>query len=88
MWELEAEYLGSGLANLICTLSPQRIVLGGGVMKEPRLLPLVRENVCRLLAGYIRAPELDGDLQDYLTAPALGDRAGVLGSLELARRLL
>jgi hypothetical protein len=48
----------------------------------------VRENVGRLLAGYIRAPELDGDLQDYLTVPALGDRAGVLGSLELARRLL
>ena len=48
----------------------------------------VRENVRRLPAGYIRAPELDGDLQDYLTAPALGDRAGVLGSLELARRLL
>jgi fructokinase len=88
VWELEAEYLASGLANLICTLSPQRIILGGGVMKEPRLLPLVRENVRRLLAGYIRTPELTDDLQDYLTAPALGDRAGVLGSLELARRLL
>jgi fructokinase len=88
VWELEAEYLASGLANLICTLSPQRIVLGGGVMNEPRLLPSVREKVRTLLAGYIRAPELDGDLNDYLTAPALGDRAGVLGSLELARRLL
>jgi fructokinase len=85
VWRLEAEYLALGLVNVICTLSPQRIVLGGGVMKETRLLPLVREQVSELLAGYISAPELAGDLGEYLVAPALGDRAGVLGSLELAR---
>ena len=84
VWQLEAEYLGLGLVNVICTLSPQRVVLGGGVMKQPRLLPLVRRQVSDLLAGYISAPELGGDLGDYLVAPALGDRAGVLGSLALA----
>jgi fructokinase len=84
-WQLEAEYLALGLVNAICTLSPQRIVLGGGVMKQPQLLSLVREQVSALLAGYISARELDGDLTEYLVAPALGDRAGVLGSLELAR---
>jgi fructokinase len=87
IWQLEAEYLALGLVNVICTLSPERIVLGGGVMKQPQLLPLVRQEVSALLGGYISAPELDGDLEDYLVAPALGDRAGVLGSLELARSL-
>jgi fructokinase len=57
-------------------------------MKQPQLLPLVREQVRELLAGYVRAPELDGGLDGYLVAPALGDRAGVLGSLELARCLV
>jgi fructokinase len=85
VWRLETEYLALGLVNVICTLSPQRIVLGGGVMKQPQLMPLVREQVAELLGGYISAPELAGDLGDYLVAPALGDRAGVLGSLELAR---
>jgi fructokinase len=85
VWQLEAEYLALGLVNVICTLSPERIVLGGGVMKQPQLLPLVRTQVSELLAGYFRAHELEGDLDDYVVAPALGDRAGVLGSLELAR---
>jgi fructokinase len=85
VWSLEAEYLALGLVNVICTVSPQRIVLGGGVMKQARLLPLVRSRVRSLLAGYITAHELDGDLDAYIVTPALGDRAGVLGSLELAR---
>jgi fructokinase len=85
IWQLEAEYLAIGLVNVICTLSPERIVVGGGVMKQPQLLPLVRKQVSELLAGYFRALELEGDLDDYVVAAALGDRAGVLGSLELAR---
>jgi fructokinase len=88
IWQLEAHYLALGLVNVIYTLSPQRIVLGGGVMKQPQLLPLVREQLRQLLAGYVSAPELDGGLDDYLVAPALGDRAGVLGALELGRDLL
>jgi fructokinase len=86
VWELEAEYLALGLVNLVCTLSPQRIVLGGGVMKQPLLLGLVRARMRELLAGYIAAPELNDEIDDYVVAPALGDRAGVLGAIELARR--
>jgi fructokinase len=85
VWELEAGYVALGLANVICTLSPQRIILGGGVMKQPVLLPLVRREVQRLLAGYIDAPELRDGLDEFIVAPALGDRAGVLGAIELAR---
>jgi len=85
VWQLEAGYLAHGIANVTCVLSPERVVLGGGVMQQPTLLPLVRARVRELLAGYFDAPELGGDLGDYIVAPALGDRAGVLGALELAR---
>jgi fructokinase len=85
VWELEAEYLALGVVNVICIVSPQRVILGGGVMKQPSLLPLVRARVRELLAGYIVAPELTDGLDEYIVGPALGDRAGVLGAIELAR---
>jgi fructokinase len=85
VWELEAEYLALGVVNVICVMSPQRVILGGGVMKQPSLLPLVRTRTRELLAGYVAAPELSDELDDYIVAPALGDRAGVLGAIELAR---
>jgi fructokinase len=78
VWELEAEYLALGLVNVICTTSPELVILGGGVMKQPRLLPLVETRVEALLAGYVAAPRI--------VSPALGDRAGVLGAIELAHR--
>jgi fructokinase len=85
VWELEAEYLALGVVNVICIASPQRVILGGGVMKQPTLLPLVRSRVQALLAGYVSAPELATGIGEYLVAPALGDRSGVLGAIELAR---
>ena len=84
-WRLEADYLALGLVNVVCTLSPQRIVLGGGVMNAPGLFALVRERVRDLVAGYVDAPELGDAIDGYIVPPALGDRAGVLGALELAR---
>ena len=84
-WELEAEYLALGVVNVICIASPQRVILGGGVMKQPSLLPLVRTRVRELIGGYIVAPELAEGLDEYIVGPALGDRAGVLGAIELAR---
>jgi fructokinase len=87
VWELESEYLAIGLMNVICTLSPQRIVIGGGVPKQPSLLPLVRRRLPEALAGYFDAPELNepGAIDRYVVPPTLGDRAGVLGAIELAR---
>ena len=79
VWALEARYLALGLANIVATLSPQRIVVGGGVMRQPSLLARVREEVRALLAGYIGMPE------GLLVPPALGERAGVLGALALAQ---
>ncbi|MDQ4029790.1 MAG: ROK family protein [Actinomycetota bacterium] len=85
VWRLEAHYLALGLANVVCVLAPERIILGGGVMRQPALLPLVRAGVRELLAGYVDVNELRDGLDGYIVAPALGERAGVLGALELAR---
>ncbi len=85
MLELEAEYLALGLTNVIATLSPQRLIVGGGVLKQPTLLPRIRTHVERLAAGYFDAPEFGDQIDGYIVAPALGDMAGVLGALELAR---
>ena len=85
-WALEARYLALALVNLICTLSPQRIVMGGGVMDQSHLLPLVRREVKALLNDYVRAPEILEDIDGYVVPPALGGRAGVLGALALAAR--
>jgi fructokinase len=85
VWRLEAEYLALGIVNVTSMLSPERVVIGGGVLQQPALLPLIRERVGELLGGYFSAPVLSGGLDDYIVAPALGTRAGVLGALELAR---
>lgn len=87
-WDLEAHYLGLGLANIVCTYSPQRIILGGGVMHQMHLFPMVREKVRQNLNGYIQHPAITDDNDEYIVPPGLGDRAGVLGAFALAERAL
>ncbi len=86
-WPLQAHYLALALVNLICTFSPQRIVLGGGVMEQPALFPLVRAEVQALLNGYVRAPAILDTIDSYIVPPGLGGRAGILGALALAQDL-
>jgi fructokinase len=83
-WALEARYLALALHNIVCTLSPQRLVIGGGVMAQPALLPLVRHELSALLNGYIQTPDILQRMDEYVVAPALGTRAGVAGALVLA----
>ena len=83
-WDLEAHYLALGLVNIICTLSPQRIILGGGVMGQAHLFPLVRAKVQDLLNGYVRSPQILDEIDAYIVPPGLGSRAGVLGAIALA----
>lgn len=87
-WELEAEYIAHALANTILMLSPQRIVLGGGVMKRLHLFPLIRKRVGEILNGYVASPVIAGGMQEYIIPPALGGRSGVLGAMALGRRAL
>ena len=86
-WALEAHYLGIALANFIHTLSPRRIILGGGVMEQKHLLPMVRERVVAFINGYVRAPEILDGIAGYIVPPALGNRSGVLGAIALARQV-
>ena len=88
VWELEAEYLALGLANVVLVVSAERIVLGGGVGGAPGLLPLVRTRLRELLAGYVDRPQLGAEIDAYVVPPALGPRSGVIGAIELAREAL
>jgi fructokinase len=86
-WALEADYLALGVTNLILALSPQRVILGGGVMRQRHLFPLIRKRVQDLLAGYLQTPAVLENIDRYIAPPALGDQAGVLGAIALAGAL-
>ena len=73
-----ATYLGQLCRVITLCHAPGRIVLGGGVMKTPGLLEAVREEAGRRLNGY-------GPPMPEVTAPALGEDAGLRGAIELGR---
>jgi fructokinase len=83
-WQLQADYLGQLCAQLTLCISPERIVIGGGVMDEGRLFPLIRERMSRWLGGYIDRDSMLQNPESYVIAPGLGIQAGVLGALCLA----
>lgn len=87
-WKLEAEYLALGLRTFVCALSPQRIILGGGVMRVESLFPLVRARLLELLNGYVAHPSILENIEAYVVPPELGNRAGMLGGIALARRAM
>jgi fructokinase len=86
-WPLEARYLALGLATWVCTLSPERTILGGGVMQQEQLFPMVRRELVQLLNGYIRASAVLDEIDEYVVPPQLGKRAGVLGAMVLAEHI-
>ncbi|MEM9489806.1 MAG: ROK family protein [Myxococcota bacterium] len=85
-WIIEAYYLAQGLVNIIYILSPQRIIMGGGVMDQVQLFPAVRSAVQDLLAGYVQASAITEHIAEYIVPPGLGNRSGVLGAIALAER--
>ncbi len=85
-WELEAHYIAVALASFICTLSPQRIILGGGVMEQEHIFPMIRERVQEYLNGYVQSPAILENIDTYIVPPGLGNKAGVLGAIALAER--
>ena len=84
-WELEAGYLAQAVANLVVTLSPQRVIMGGGVMNQAQIFPMLRVKVQQAINGYVRSPEILERIGEYIVPPALGGRAGVLGAIALAQ---
>jgi len=88
-WDLVTHSVGDAIANLICTLSPRRILLGGSVRKagqlgEAAFFAKVRARVRESLNGYVVSPALtEAGIESYVVPPALGDDAGVCGALAL-----
>jgi len=87
-WEIEADYLAQACQNLLMIAPPARIVLGGGVMHQEQLFPLVRSRLRELLANYLDRDYLEGDLASLIVPPDLGDNAGLLGCVALGLREL
>ena len=85
VWELEAYYLAQAMVNCIVTYSPEKIILGGGVMHNENLLKLVRAKTLELLNGYIQKDEILKHIDEYIVLPKLGDNAGIIGAIELGK---
>jgi fructokinase len=86
-WDIEADYIASALMNYILTLSPKRIILGGGVMQREFLFPKVRNRVLTLLNGYVSSKSLLDRIDEYIVPPGLGNQSGSMGAIALAMQL-
>jgi len=87
-WDLTARYLAYGLSTFVVTLSPRRIVLGGGVTRQAHLLPRIRRALTDVLNNYVDVPQLKERIDEYVVPSALGQEAGLYGALVLAERAL
>lgn len=84
VWDLEAYYIAQALVNYTLMFSPHRIVLGGGIMHQEHLFPLIRSKFLALLNSYISTKELK-DIDNFIVPPALGDNQGIIGCIQLAK---
>ncbi|MBR0090959.1 MAG: ROK family protein [Lachnospiraceae bacterium] len=83
VWELESDYLAQAMLATIMMLSPEVIILGGGVMAQEQLFPLIREKTLKLLNGYLDTPQLR-DIDRYIVPASLHGDQGICGCLKLA----
>lgn len=84
VWEIEAYYIAQALMNYTLVLRPENIILGGGVMKQKQIFPLVRAQFHDMMNDYVETPDLD----DYIQPVGLDDEAGIIGGLLLAKAKL
>lgn len=85
VWDLEAYYIAQALTGYILTLSPEVIILGGGIMHQEQLFPMIRSYVLEMLNEYLQTDELK-DIDHYIVSASLNDNQGIMGCLELAKR--
>lgn len=87
-WEMEAFYIAHAISSVILTLSPKKVIIGGGVMKQAQLFPMIREEVGRILNGYVSSASIVSDIEYYIVPPGLGENAGLCGAVALGARAL
>ena len=78
-WEKEAELLASGIVSIIANHSPDRIILGGGVMKQKHLFSMIRSKVAEIWNDY--TPLVSPS--ELIVEPSLGSDSGITGALVL-----
>ena len=83
VWEYEADYIAQAVVMLILTVSPKKVILGGGVMHQLQLFPLIRKKVAEKLNGYLVTKELE-DLDSYIVPAGCNDDQGIMGAIKLA----
>ena len=83
-WDIETDYIASALMNFILTLSPKKIILGGGVMQREFLFPKIRRKVRALLNSYVSSKSVLENIDNYIVPPGLGHQSGSLGAIALA----
>jgi len=84
-WDHVAYYLAQLCMALVLSVSPHRIIIGGGIMQRATLLPLVHKHLLQLLNGYIKVPSITDDIKNYITLSPFGSNAGLVGACEIAR---
>ncbi|MCZ0716887.1 ROK family protein [Aerococcus kribbianus] len=85
IWDVVADYIAQALNNYMLTLMPNRIIIGGGVLHQDSLLERIQIKFQELVNDYVAAlPEAT----EYIQKPGLGDDAGLLGCLCLAKASL
>lgn len=87
VWELESYYIAQALVNYIMVVSPERIILGGGVMHQEQLFPMIRNKVMEMINGYLNTKQLQ-DMNNYIVPASLNDDQGIMGCLRLAELAL
>ncbi|NNC38401.1 MAG: ROK family protein [Hyphomonadaceae bacterium] len=83
-WAITADYLAQACLSLIYTLRPERILLGGGLMQAPHIIPQIRNRIIDRLNNYAGISSIE--IEKMITPPALGENAGLMGGGILALR--
>lgn len=85
-WDLEADYLAQMCVNAIVMISPEKIILGGGVMQQKHLFPRIHKRVQALLNGYVCHAMVEDRIEEYIVEPGLDVHSGVMGAYLLAKQ--
>jgi fructokinase len=86
-WILEADYIAQAMSTYICSFSPKKIILGGGVMQKKQLFPMIHKQTQQYLNGYVQSEMIFARMDEYIVPPGLGNQSGMLGAIALAQSI-